>query len=81
VLLFMGAARVRAIGPAHLTMTADEAVAAAQAFRQATIIPLHYEGWTHFSESRTEIATAFAAAGLTQRLRWLELGCTTDVTN
>jgi L-ascorbate metabolism protein UlaG (beta-lactamase superfamily) len=69
-LLFMGAARVREVGPAHLTLTAAEAITAAQAFPEALIVPLHFEGWAHFSESRAEIDRAFAAAGLADRLRW-----------
>lgn len=68
--LFTGAARVREVGPAHLTLTAAEAVTAAQAFPEALIVPLHFEGWAHFSQSRAEIEHAFAAAGLTHRLRW-----------
>jgi hypothetical protein len=50
------------VGPAHLTFTAAEAVVAAQAFTQALIVPLHFEGWAHLSESRTDIESAFAAA-------------------
>jgi L-ascorbate metabolism protein UlaG (beta-lactamase superfamily) len=69
-LLFTGAARVREVGPAHLTLTAAEAVIAAQAFSDAAIVPLHFEGWAHFSESRAEIDAAFATAGLASRLRW-----------
>jgi L-ascorbate metabolism protein UlaG (beta-lactamase superfamily) len=69
-MLFMGAARVREVGPAHLTMTAGEAVIAAGAFPQVLIVPLHFEGWAHFSESRAQIDSAFAAAGLAHRLRW-----------
>ena len=68
--LFMGAARVAAVGPAHLTFTATEGVAVAQAFPDAFIVPLHYEGWEHFSESRPEIERVFRAAGLEHRLRW-----------
>jgi hypothetical protein len=63
-LLFMGAARAREVGPANLTLTAAEAVTAARAFPEALIVPLHFEGWSHFSESRAEIDGAFAAAGL-----------------
>ena len=70
VIAFMGAARVRAVGPSHLTLTAEEGVELARAFPDATIIPLHFEGWTHFSEGRAEIGTAFAHAGLAARLRW-----------
>lgn len=73
-LLFVGAARVREVGPAHLTFTADEAAEAARAFADATIVPLHYEGWAHFSEGRADIERAFRAAGLAERLRWLPRG-------
>ncbi|MGE5279053.1 MAG: MBL fold metallo-hydrolase [Acidobacteriota bacterium] len=69
--LFMGAARVSAAGPWHLTFTAEEGVEAARAFGEAAIVPLHFEGWEHFSESRPEVDRAFAAAGLGHRLRWL----------
>jgi L-ascorbate metabolism protein UlaG (beta-lactamase superfamily) len=68
-LLFMGAARVREVGPAHLTLTAAEGVTAAKALGEALIVPLHFEGWAHFSESAAEIERAFTAAGLAGRLR------------
>lgn len=73
-ILNLGAARVPEVGPDHLTMTAEEAVEVARAFQGATIVPLHFEGWRHFSEGKDEIALAFAKAGLTTRLCWPELG-------
>lgn len=76
----VGAARVREVGPAHLTFTATEAVQVARAFPDAVLVPLHYEGWEHFSEGRAELEAAFAAAGLSDRLRWLEPGAPTDIT-
>lgn len=36
----------------------------------ARIIPLHFGGWAHFSESRDDLDQAVAAAGLSERLRW-----------
>ncbi len=78
-ILFMGAARVLEVGAAHLTFTADEAVEAARAFAEAIIIPLHYEGWAHFSESRRQIENAFASAGMERRLRWMKPGSTITV--
>jgi hypothetical protein len=72
--LNLGAARVPEVGPFHLTMTASEAVEAACAFANAGIIPLHFEGWAHFSEGRAEITRAFTSAGLHDRLRWPEAG-------
>lgn len=77
--LFMGAARVKEVGPAHLTMTADDAVHAARAMPNAAIVPLHYEGWEHFSEGQSVIEPAFAAAGLETRLRWLVPGQPTSL--
>jgi L-ascorbate metabolism protein UlaG (beta-lactamase superfamily) len=73
-ILFMGAARVAQVGPWALTMTSEDGVAAARAFAEATIVPLHYEGWKHFSESRADVEKSFAEAGLQHRLKWLEAG-------
>lgn len=78
-LLFMGAALVRAVGDWHLTFTAAEAVEAAGVFSSATIVPLHFEGWEHLTESRADIDRAFKAAGLAHRVQWLEPGRTTEV--
>jgi L-ascorbate metabolism protein UlaG (beta-lactamase superfamily) len=72
--LFLGAAKVPEVGPDHLTMTADEGVIAAKAFSNADIIPLHFEGWRHFSQSRHEIEKVFKAAGLQNRLHLLKPG-------
>jgi L-ascorbate metabolism protein UlaG (beta-lactamase superfamily) len=78
--LFMGAARVREVGPAHLTFTAEEGVEVARAMPDAVIVPVHFEGWEHFSEGRDVIAKAFANAGLSERLRWLAPGTATPIT-
>lgn len=77
--LFMGAARVAAVGPAHLTFSASDGIEFARAVPDVPIVPLHYEGWEHFSESRADIERAFAAAGLGHRLRWLEPGRATTL--
>ena len=68
--LFMGAARVAAVGPDHLTFTAEEAVEVARLMPDADIVPLHFEGWEHFTEGRDAISRTFAGAGLEQRLHW-----------
>ena len=73
----MGAARVAAAGPWHLTLTGAEGVEAARAFGGATIIPLHFEGWAHFTETRVDIARAFREAELGHRLLWLQAGVST----
>jgi L-ascorbate metabolism protein UlaG (beta-lactamase superfamily) len=73
-ILNLGAALVPEVGAFHLTMTAQEAVEAARAFAGAAIVPLHFEGWAHFSEGREQINAAFAAAGLEGCLHWPEPG-------
>ena len=77
--LFMGAARVQEVGPDHLTLTAEEGVEVARAMPNAVIVPVHFEGWAHFSEGREEITRAFAAAGLEDRLCWPPRGEATAV--
>lgn len=64
-------------GPFRFTMNAREARALAALFPRARIVPVHYEGWTHFAESRGDVEAAFAAApDARERLRWLEPGVT-----
>lgn len=72
--LYAGAAKVSVAGPLPLTFSAGGAVEAARAFEDATIVPLHFEGWKHFSEGRAELEDAFARAGLEDRVRWLAPG-------
>jgi L-ascorbate metabolism protein UlaG (beta-lactamase superfamily) len=80
--LFMGAARVPAVGTTDaLTMTAADGIEAARAFPHAAIVPLHFEGWEHFTESREVIARAFNAAGIGRRVRCMALGETIAVTS
>jgi len=45
-------------------------VIAAPTFSRSAIVPLHFEGWEHFSESRSRVEAAFVGAGLSGRLRW-----------
>ena len=78
--LFMGAARVPEVGPQHLTLTAEDGVEVARAMPHAVIVPVHFEGWAHFSEGRGEIARSFASAGLESRLCWPAAGEPTLVT-
>ena len=77
VLLFAGAAQTR--GPFHLTMDTNDAIETAHAFTDATIVPVHYEGWAHFTQHRDELEKSFAALGLGGRLQWLEPGVATAI--
>src|SRR5208283_3263106 len=52
---------------------------AANAFPDATIVPLHYEGWAHFSQSGDDLVQSFKALGIGARLRLLEPGVPTPI--
>ncbi|MBX7266289.1 MBL fold metallo-hydrolase [Micromonospora sp. Llam7] len=75
VLLHLGAVRFPITGRLHYSLTAAEAVELCRLVRPRTIIPVHYEGWSHFSQGRQAIERAFATApdGLGERLHWLPL--------
>lgn len=74
--LHLGAARVEVAGQLSdpLTMTAEEAVAFACMSPDTQIVPIHYEGWAHFTEGREVIERAFAGAEMSERLVWLKAG-------
>jgi L-ascorbate metabolism protein UlaG (beta-lactamase superfamily) len=78
VMPFAGAAQTR--GPFHLTMNINDVIETASAFPKATIVPLHYQGWKHFTQSGEDIARAFAVFGLSDRLRLLEPGVAISLT-
>jgi L-ascorbate metabolism protein UlaG (beta-lactamase superfamily) len=68
--LFAGGAQVpEAWGQAHLTLTAETAVEAARALGGAPIVPIHQDGWGHFTSDAADVRRAFTAAGLAARLR------------
>jgi L-ascorbate metabolism protein UlaG (beta-lactamase superfamily) len=77
VLLFAGAAQTR--GPFHLTMDTDDAIETAQAFPNAVIVPVHYEGWAHFKQSSDDLLKAFNTLGFGSRLQLLEPGFATII--
>lgn len=78
-LLHMGGVRFPISGPLRYTMTGVEAAQAAAALVARTIVPIHYDGWTHFRDPRAHAEAAFACAGLTERVRWLVPGSPTSL--
>jgi hypothetical protein len=66
-------------GPHPLTFTADEAVTLARLWPDAIIVPLHFEGWGHFTEGAAAVRATFAAAGLSGHLRWPPAGVGIDL--
>jgi L-ascorbate metabolism protein UlaG (beta-lactamase superfamily) len=66
-------------GPLRFTMNAREAGTFAKAFSHAVLVPVHYDGWTHFKETRGDVEREMERVGAGERVRWLEPGVATEV--
>jgi L-ascorbate metabolism protein UlaG (beta-lactamase superfamily) len=71
--LHVGAARTARLD-AFLTLTADKAARAAALLGDAVVVPVHAEGWAHFTQGQEDVRAAFAQRGLTARLRMVPPG-------
>jgi L-ascorbate metabolism protein UlaG (beta-lactamase superfamily) len=79
-LVHLGAVRFPVTGPLRYTLTGRDAVELCRLARPRTIVPVHYEGWKHFSQGRADAQRAFdAAPDLRERVRWLPAGVATEV--
>jgi L-ascorbate metabolism protein UlaG (beta-lactamase superfamily) len=73
--LFAGAARVQGkFDGRPLTLDAVRVAAAAAILGSPVVVPAHYDGWGHFSETGADIAEAFEQAGYSSVLRLAEHG-------
>ncbi len=71
--LFAGGASVPAIDDV-LTLTGARAADATAVLGARAVVPLHADGWEHFSEGLDDVVDAFAAAGLADVLYVPERG-------
>jgi L-ascorbate metabolism protein UlaG (beta-lactamase superfamily) len=69
----------RRFGGAYLTLSADHAADVAQILGARVVIPLHFEGWTHFTQGARELEAAFSGNGIRDRLVMLERGQRVEV--
>jgi L-ascorbate metabolism protein UlaG (beta-lactamase superfamily) len=60
--LHLGEARFPVTGPVRYTITAADGIELCRAVRPRTVVPVHYEGWSHFRQGRTAIEQTLAAA-------------------
>jgi L-ascorbate metabolism protein UlaG (beta-lactamase superfamily) len=74
-ILFAGAVQVaKRFDGAYLTLSADRAAEATLILGARVAIPLHFEGWAHFTQGSEQLRAAFAGNGVTDRLRLPERG-------
>ena len=53
---------------AYLTLSADAAAQAAEVLGARAVVPVHFEGWAHFTQGADDLRASFAAAGIADRL-------------
>lgn len=79
-ILHLGGVRFPVTGPLRYTLSANEAVELSQLLQPRTIVPIHYEGWSHFREGRAVVEEAFATQpALAAKIRWLGIGEPTEL--
>jgi L-ascorbate metabolism protein UlaG (beta-lactamase superfamily) len=71
-ILNAGAVQLPKFDHAYLTLSADHAADAAKILGARTVIPLHFEGWTHVTQRADELKAAFSGNGIADRLIMLE---------
>ncbi|MCY1140374.1 MBL fold metallo-hydrolase [Actinoplanes sp. Pm04-4] len=74
-ILHLGKVQFGLTGPARFTMTGRDAASLVERIKPRTVVPVHYEGWSHFHEGRAQIEAAFPPG----RLTWLTPGVATAV--
>ncbi|MGC4783357.1 MBL fold metallo-hydrolase [Micromonospora zamorensis] len=77
--LNLGAARIAVRGDGFLTLTADLAARAAALLGARAVIPVHQDGWGHYTQDADDVVRAFEEAGVRNLLVDLRPGDSTTV--
>jgi L-ascorbate metabolism protein UlaG (beta-lactamase superfamily) len=78
--LFAGAVQVsQRFDGAYLTLSSERAAEAAKILGVRAVVPVHFEGWTHFTQGADALRAAFAGNQLTDRLALAEPGAVVTV--
>jgi L-ascorbate metabolism protein UlaG (beta-lactamase superfamily) len=66
--LHLGSVAFPLTGPLRYSMDSRQAVRVADAIRPRVVVPVHYEGWSHFSEPEADMRRRLEASGHDVRL-------------
>jgi L-ascorbate metabolism protein UlaG (beta-lactamase superfamily) len=63
-------------GPLRYSMTGRQAARLAARLDARVVVPVHYEGWSHFVQGRASVERELAQApdDVRRRFRWLPMG-------
>jgi L-ascorbate metabolism protein UlaG (beta-lactamase superfamily) len=73
-ILHLGRVQLDVLGDATFSLSADEAIRYAQALGARKVLPIHFEGWAHFTEGREQAERTIAASEIAGRTQWLRSG-------
>lgn len=73
-LLHLGHVSPPGMDHVHLSLSANEAVDYANALKARHVVPLHFDGWNHFTESSVNASNVFAGSPIASRVNWLKPG-------
>lgn len=79
-LLHLGHVALDPLPGMHFSLNAAEAITLAGALEARTVVPLHFDGWAHFSEPAEAARATLAASPIAGRVRWLAPGERTGFT-
>ena len=78
-ILHLGQASFGITGPVRFTMNAREAGRFLTTLHPTQVIPIHYEGWSHFRETKQAAQERFILDAPNANIRWLKLGTPVDL--
>lgn len=80
LLLHLGSVRFRYLsGWLRYTMDAREGAELVDLVAPAHVVPVHYEGWSHFQQDRPAAEPVLAASRYADRIHWLDPGQAIDL--
>lgn len=79
--LHLGSVRFGLTGPLRYSMSGRDAIELVDLVRPRVAVPVHFEGWSHFSEQETALHEVLdtAPVDVSSRLRWLTAGVPLEV--
>ena len=78
-ILHLGRVQLAPMGTLEFSLSAADAVRYAEHLGIRTVLPVHTEGWAHFSEGEATAREVFANSSLCDRVRWLVPGEATEI--
>ncbi|SFR90761.1 L-ascorbate metabolism protein UlaG, beta-lactamase superfamily [Microbacterium sp. cf046] len=81
MIVHIGRVKFPRTGPLTYTMDAADAVELVELTEPGVVVPVHVEGWSHFSEQEEAAGAVFSTASpdVQGRIRWLPLGEATEL--